>query len=248
LELGSSSNDTSDLSIAATAIASRFAVTSRYIEQLRKLVDQRALFYNEPGAAIDDCSALFNREDEQTEHELKLLASWLEQNSARSSQRRRHGDIVLSSLKSRRAEYALTFNDLLKKRTEVLKSKVRRQTQFGAGSAFRRRELSLGTPLFTYPTPNQQQTGSKRTDTNPATTSGAPPVQHLHTSGMAQNNPSGDEPSTESVGLVRRRPPRGGKVMRPTCQKCTVRVVCLILAFFNVSTRSNDVPSNGGRN
>lgn len=211
-ELGSSVNETSDLSTAATAIASRFAVTSRYIDQLKKLVDQRALFYNEPGAAIDDCSALFHREDEQTEHELKLLASWLEQNSARSSQRRRHGDVVLSSLKSRRAEYALTFNDLLKKRTEVLKSKVRRQTQFGAGCAVRRRELSLGTPLFTYPTSNHEQTGSKRANpTENDTTPVMPPGQHVNTSGVVQKKSFEDKLAPESVGLVRRRPPRGGK-------------------------------------
>jgi hypothetical protein len=195
------------------AIASRFAVTARYVEQLKKLVDQRALFYNEPGAAIDECSALFHREDEQTEHELKLLASWLEQNSARSSQRRRHGDVVLASLKSRRAEHALKFNELLKLRTEVLKSKVRRQTQFGAGSASRRRELSLGTPLFKYPTPHQQPNGSKSAET-PAAEAAASvaPAPHGESSGSLHSPLSENNPAAGSSGVVRRRRPYGGSL------------------------------------
>jgi hypothetical protein len=144
-----------DFSVSVLAISERFSSTERHVTSIRKLVDQRSLFYNEPGAEIDEVSALFADENKELDQQLALLLSWLDRNIT-GGQRRRHCDCVIGVLKTRRAEFVQSFQDALKQRTEVLKSKVRRQTQFGSsGIARQRRELDLGTPLFNFSSKEQ---------------------------------------------------------------------------------------------
>lgn len=142
------SPNSTDFSSAASAISDQLTETKRHIVTIERLVDQRSTFYNDPGAEIDKVSMLFHSDDQGLEKQLQLLLSWLERHTPIRSQRRKHGEEVVSALKARRAESVMAFQAALKTRTEVLKSKVRRQSQFGSGSV-RRRELKLGTPLFT---------------------------------------------------------------------------------------------------
>lgn len=108
-----------DFSEAVQSITVRFESTQRHLDTLRKLVDQRSLFYNEPGAEIDELSSVFDEEDKELDRHLQLLSSWIEKQTPRRSQRRKLCEIVVTALKSRRAEHALQFQEALRTRTEV---------------------------------------------------------------------------------------------------------------------------------
>ena len=105
-----------DFSEAVTAISERFEQPKRRIEKITVLVDQRALYYNAPGAEIDEVVKMFGNEIGDLEHQLKLLESWLERNTTRFSQRRSHGDNVVGELKRRVGVMKNAMQEALKKR------------------------------------------------------------------------------------------------------------------------------------
>jgi hypothetical protein len=114
-----------DFSVAVGAITARFEnKLSRHISEIRKLVDQRSLFYNDPSHEIEDLSMTFEREDHDIEGQLSLLVIWLDKHTVRGTQRRKQADIVLSSLRERKTDYVSQFGAALKIRAEVLKTKV----------------------------------------------------------------------------------------------------------------------------
>jgi len=152
-------SETTDFAAALASIAAQFEQTQRHVEKLQRLVDQRSSFYKEPTADIEALSLLFDSDDKQIEGQLQLLSIWLTRNTISRSQSRKHGETILETLKTRRTQFAQHFQSSLKKRTEVLKRKVRRQSQFGTEST-RRRELTMGSPLFTFP--NQQAPSQHR--------------------------------------------------------------------------------------
>mmetsp|Transcript_19349 Transcript_19349/g.56328 ORF Transcript_19349/g.56328 Transcript_19349/m.56328 type:complete len:318 (-) Transcript_19349:297-1250(-) len=152
-----------DLSSAVAALATRFDTAQRLLERMQKLVNRKALYYADPGAEIDEVSLQYGEIDKTLEQEIQVLEEWLTRQSRPRSQRSQHGQCIVAQFKSHRREVSQHFQDALRRRTEVLKMKVRHHSQFGA-SAPRKAKLDLGAPLFSFPLapepPPPQQTPS----------------------------------------------------------------------------------------
>lgn len=91
----------------------------------------------------------------------------------------------------------------------MLKRKVRRQAQFGTESS-RRRELSLGTPLFTFPLHQNNQQGNQQGNHTQATNQNNNPSNN-----SSNNQVIGSDKSGAAVTLAGGKGGSGGSVKKP---------------------------------
>ena len=217
---GQISNTTplSDFSKAVFAISRDFEKPRRRIEKITKLVEQRALYYNAPGNEINTVANGFSREVTELEQQLNLIKSWLQRNTTRSSQRRQHGEQVVEEYDFRVKFMKKCMENAIKKRSDVVKAKVERQTRFGVGKSQRKRSLELGSPLFNF----AEAVDSSQRDANKAVPAhgGEPTLKPATGDSRISTNPqSSSLPVMSSAegftgSSVMRRRPRAGRIYR----------------------------------